>query len=289
MTIAHLILAHKAPAQLERLVRALTYRQDRIFIHLDLKTDYRPFAKLALLPNVQFIRHRIDVKWGGYSLTQAVLEGMREILRTPVKYDFINLLSGEDYPIKSPEFIHEYLSLHIGSSFMAYHSNGAIWWQKNQRRITQYHLTNFRFRGQYLVQQVLNRLLPARKSLPLSILNGDNTGGWYTISPSCAAYLINFVDTTPRLWRFAQFTWGSDEFLPHSILLNSPIASTIINNNLRYIDWSAGGSSPKVLTCDDLPAILASPQLYARKFNLDQDISLLDQLDLANNARICLT
>ncbi|MGI4738390.1 MAG: beta-1,6-N-acetylglucosaminyltransferase [Janthinobacterium lividum] len=286
MTIAHLILAHKAPAQLERLVQALTYQQDRVFIHLDLKTDYQPFAKLALLPNVQFIRHRIDVKWGGYSLTQAALEGMREILGTSVKYDFINLLSGEDYPIKPPAVIHEYLVLYPGSSFMAYHVDSAVWWQHNQKRLTQYHLTNFRFHGQYFVQRVLNRLLPARKARPFPILNGDNAGGWYTISPECAAYLIDFLDNNARLRRFARFTWGSDEFLLHSILLNSPMAATIINNNLRYIDWSGGGSSPKTLTCADLPALLSSCQLYARKFNLDQDSSVIDQLDLANNPRI---
>jgi hypothetical protein len=35
MKIAHLILAHKAPAQLERLMRALSHPQADIFIHLD--------------------------------------------------------------------------------------------------------------------------------------------------------------------------------------------------------------------------------------------------------------
>lgn len=288
MTIAHLILAHKAPAQLERLVRALAHPQDSVFIHLDLKTDYRPFAKLASLPNVHFIHQRLDVKWGGYSLTQAALEGMREILRAPAEYDFINVLSGEDYPIKSLVAIHDYLALHVGSSFLAYQPDSAAWWQHNQSRITQYHLTNFRFRGQYFVQQLLNRLLPARKPLPLPVLNGDNAGGWYTLSPGCAAYVIDFIDTHPTLRRFARYTWGSDEFLLHSILLSSPLAPTIINSNLRYIDWAGGGSSPKLLTHQDLPGLLASPMLYARKFDINQDTSVLDQLDQLNKAGACL-
>lgn len=283
MTIAHLILAHKAPAQLERLVRALAHPQDSVFIHLDRKTDYRPFARLATLPNVRFTHHRLDVKWGGYSLTRAALEGMREILGAPTTYDFINLLSGEDYPIKSAAVIHDYLAPHVGRSFMAFQPDGAAWWQHNQRRLTQYHLTDFRFRGQYLTQQLLNHLLPSPKPLPLAILNGDNAGGWYTLSPGCAAYVIRFLDDRPALRRAARFTWGSDEFLLHSILLNSPLAPTLINNNLRYIDWRAGGSSPKVLTYADLPALLTSPQLYARKFDLHQDSRVLDQLDRANH------
>ncbi len=283
MTIAHLILAHKSPTQLERLVQALAYSQDSVFIHLDLKTDYQPFAKLALLPNVHFIRRRLDVKWGGYSLTQAALEGMREILRAPVKYDFINLLSGEDYPIKPAAVIRDYLAQHIGSSFMAYQPDSTVWWHHNQRRITQYHFTDFRFRGRYFFQRLLNNLLPTRKAPPLSILNGDNTGGWYTLSPECAAYVIDFIDNHPKLRRFVKYTWGSDEFLLHSILLNSPLAPTIINNNLRYMNWTEGGSSPKVLTSDDLPAIQASPRLYARKFDLTLDASVLDKLDEVNN------
>jgi hypothetical protein len=279
MTIAHLILAHKAPAQLERLVRKLAHPQAHIFIHLDRKADYRLFAPLAALPRVQFIRHRLDVKWGGYSLTRAALEGMREILRSSVHYDFINLLSGEDYPIKPVEAIHEFLAQHIGQSFLECQPDTSEWWQANQSRFNQYHLTEFNFRGQYMVQRVLNRVLPRRKPPLFSTLYGGNMGGWYTISRKCAAFVVEFVDAHPRLRRYARYTWGSDEFLVHSILFNSPLAATIVNNNLRYIDWSAGGSNPRILTADDLPTLQDSSRLYARKFDASHSAQLLTQLD----------
>lgn len=279
MTIAHLILAHKAPAQLERLVRKLAHPQARIFIHLDRKADYRLFAPLAALPRVHFIRHRLDVKWGGYSLTRAALEGMREILQSSVHYDFINLLSGEDYPIKPVEAIHEFLAQHIGQSFLECQPDTSEWWQANQSRFNQYHLTEFNFRGQYMVQRVLNRVLPRRKPPLFSTLYGGNMGGWYTISRECAAFVVEFVDAHPRLRRYARYTWGSDEFLVHSILFNSPLAATIVNNNLRYIDWSAGGSNPKILTADDLPTLQDSSRLYARKFDASHSAQLLMQLD----------
>lgn len=284
MNIAHLILAHKSPAQLERLVQALAHPQAQIFIHLDRKANFQPYARLAELPHVQFTRYRLDVKWGGYSLTRAALEGMREILQAPVAYDFINLLSGEDYPIKPVETIHAYLAQRVGTSFLAYQPDSTAWWWANESRVSRYHLTDFRFRGRYIVQRWLNRWLPARQA-PFALLNGDNTGGWYTISQRCAAYVVEFMDAHPRLRRYARYTWGSDEFLVHSILLNSPLAASIVNDNLRYIDWSGGGSSPKFLTRDDLPALLASPQLYARKFDLSHDPLVLNQLDLANNLR----
>jgi hypothetical protein len=280
MKIAHLILAHKAPAQLERLLRALAHPQADIFIHLDKKTDRRQFAHLALLPNVWFVSRRFDVKWGGYSLTQAALESMREILKAPNgPYDFINLMSGEDYPIKPLAAIHAFWERHVGSSFLEYQADSSPWWQANQSRIQKYHLTEFSFPGRYAVQKMLNRLLPRRQWPLFPTLYGGNMGGWYALSAECASYVIDYVDNHPELRRFARLTWGSDEFLVHTVLVNSPLVPTIVNNNLRYIDWSGGGSSPKTLTTDDLPALQATDRLYARKFDSSRDAAVLDQLD----------
>jgi len=279
MRVAHLILAHKAPAQLERLLRALAHPQADSYIHLDKKADFQAFAYLAALPNVHFIQHRLDVKWGGYSLTLAALESMREILRSaPTAYDFINLLSGEDYPIKSAAAIHAFWEQQRGHSFLEYEAEGSAWWQANESHATRYHFTEFSFRGRYVIERCLNALLPRRRP-PLPALYGGNMGGWYTLSRECAAYVIGYLDAHPKLRRYAYFTWGSDEFLVHSIVLNSPLAPTVINNNQRYIDWSGGGHSPKIFTVADLPALLASARLYARKFDASRDSAVLDQLD----------
>ncbi len=279
MRIAHLILAHKSPDQLERLIRRLTHPQSDVFIHLDAKTNYHVFAPLALLPNIRFIKYRHNVTWGGFSLTQAALEGFREIIRSPVSYDFINLMSGEDYLIKPPEAIHDFLKEHIGYSFLEYYSYDSEWWQINKSRITQYHLNEFAFPGKYIFQELLNYLLPSRIFPLFNKIYGGNMGGWYTLSRDCAAYLVNFMDMHPQLKRFAKLTWGSDEFLIHTILLNSSLSTSIINNNLRYIDWSHGGSSPKILTIDDLPSLRSSTRLFARKFDIKKDTIVLDQLD----------
>lgn len=281
MKVAHLILAHKAPAQLARLVRALAHPRAACFIHLDRKADEQAFAALASLPGVHFIRHRLDVRWGGYSLTQAALEGMREILQASDNYELINLISGEDYPIKPLATIHDFWDRQPGRSFLEYEADDSAWWQANERRATRYYLTEFSFPGRYLVERALNRLLPRRQP-PFPRLYGGNMGGWYSLSRAAAEYVVAYVDAHPRLRRYARLTWGSDEFLMQSILLNSPLAATVINNNLRYIDWSAGGSSPHVLTQADLPALRASTRLFARKFDGQRDAAVLNALDQAN-------
>jgi len=282
MKIAHLILAHKAPRQLERLVRALAHPEADVFIHLDRKADVRPFAALQQLPHVAFTRRRFDVRWGGYSLTNVVIESLREILQEPVAYECINLLSGEDYPIKSRAVIHAFFAQHRGRSFVECEPEGSAWWAANRSHVSEYHLTEYRFPGRYFVQHWLNRLLPPRTAPLLPVLYGGNMGGWYALSRESATYLVGYLDAHPRLRRFFQLTWGSDEVLIHSILLNSPLAATVVNNNLRYIDWSGGGHSPKVLTRHDLPRLVASSRLYARKFDLAVDAAVLDELDQLN-------
>ena len=279
MKIAHLILAHKAPAQLERLARALAHPQAAVFIHLDRKTDIRPFAAVAALPGVWFVRRRFEVTWGGYSLTEATLEAMREILQAPAHYDLINLISGEDYPIKPAAAIHDFFARHPGRSFVEYFSSGSAWWQANESRVSRYHFTDLRFPGQYAVQNVLNKVLPRRHLPEFDTLHGGNMGGWYTLTRACAAHAVRFVDEHPALQRFARLTWGSDEYLVPTILLHSPLADTITNDNQRYIDWSGGGSNPKILTIGDLPALEATPKLFARKFDSQRDAAVLDELD----------
>lgn len=285
MRIAHLILAHQGPGQLARLLAALAHPEADCYIHLDKKADFAPFAFLGGWPQVFFIRRRLSVQWGGYSLTRAVLEGSREILAHPAGYDCINVLSVQDYPLKPAEEIQQFLRRHPGQSFLECAPLGSAWWQENLRRVERYHLTDFTFPGRYVLQKLLNTVLPRRKFPLPYMLYGGNMGGWYTLSRAAAAYALTFIDAHLRLRRFALFTWGSDEFLLHTVLLNSPLRATITTtDNLRYIDWSAGGNSPRTLSPADLPALLASPKLWARKFDPGAAGAVLAALDRARAA-----
>ena len=281
MRIAHLILTHQGPAQLARLLNALAHPNAVCYIHLDKKADFAPFAFLQNRPGVYFTRTRLNVKWGGYSLTNVVLECSREILAHAARYDFINVLSGQDYPLQSAEQIHQFFQQQLGQSFIECEPLGSAWWRANRSRVERYHLTEFTFPGRYAVQQALNAVLPKRKFPLPYLLHGGNMGGWYTLSRAAAGYLLGFLDRQPRLRRFARLTWGSDEFLIHTILHNSPLRGTLVNDNLRYIDWAGGGASPRTLARADLPALLASPKLWARKFDLALDAAVLDALDAA--------
>ncbi len=279
MKIAHLIMAHKNPEQLGRLLAALQHDDFYFFIHLDSKCDGRDFAHLAQLPRVQFTARRFAVRWASYHFTRAILECTRDILTSGQTFDFINLLSGQDYPIRPAATIHDFFARHLGYSFLSFEREGSAWWQHATSRIEQYHTTYFQFRGQYVLQRLLNKVLPRRRfPLPYTLYGGSD-GSWWTLDTACAAYLVRFMDAHAGLRRFSLFTWGSDEFLIATVLMNSPYRSSIINENYRYIDWSAGGANPKLLTVADLPKLTHGHKLFARKFDADYDSQVLNALD----------
>jgi len=86
---------------------------------------------------------------------------------------------------------------------------------------------------------------------------------------------------------FAQhmaLTYMSDETFVQSALMNSPLRQSLVNHNLRYIDWPHGygdpsaywravglkhASGPMVLSLELLPKVFSSAAAFARKVDLE--------------------
>ena len=276
MKIAHLILAHAAPDQLSRLIGALEDQHSRCFVHLDRKADLNAFAFLRDRERVTLVPGRVDVGWGAYSIVEATLQGFRAIVNSGEDFGYINLLSGADYPLQSPSQIHDFFTLNAGKNFMEYYSVHGEWTEAVPR-LTEYHLTNYNFPGKYLVQKWMNRLLPTR-TMPAG-LEPVGRSQWMSLTPDAVKYMLHYLDSHPEVVRFFKLTWAPDETIFQTILYNSPFRSSLVNDNLRYIDWSKGQASPKVLTEEDLDRMLASGKLFARKFDLARFPAVIDKLD----------
>lgn len=276
MKIAHLILAHNNPKQLEQLINRLTYADDAVYVHLDKKTSMVPYQYLEQLNNVHFITDRVAVKWGAYSIVEATLRGFKAIINSGVDYGFVNLLSGCDYPLQTPGHIHYFLEQNKDKAFMSYLPIETEW-QEALPRINAYHLTNYNFRGCHTLEKALNIFLPKRK-IPNGLIPVGRSQ-WFTAPTACIKYLVDYIDNNNSLRHFMKLTWGPDEFIFQTILFNSPYREHIVNTNLRYIDWSAGGASPKTFTIADKDALLASKKLYARKFDFINHADVMHEID----------
>ncbi len=276
MKLAHFILAHNQPAQLERLIKRLAHPDADIYIHLDKKTPMPEFEYLQQLPNVFFIQNRVKVYWGSYNIVQATLNGFKEILQSGKAYQFVNLLSGQDYPLMSATNIHNYLNANQGKAFMNYLLFDPDWTEALPR-VQEYHLNNLQLKGRYMLQKLINKILPKR-SMPNGLIPVGRSQ-WFTIPLDCVSYILEYWEHNPKLQRFIKLTWAPDEFIFQTILFNSVYKDKMVNNDLRYIDWSGGGVSPKILSMADADTLLASGKLYARKFDINKDAAILDVLD----------
>lgn len=275
MRLAHLILCHTSPEQVNRLVSALQHMQADIYIHVDKKVPLASFSFLKNRPGVYLIEKRVNVYWGGYSIVEATLNGFRQILGSGKRYSYINLLSGQDYPLKPAAEIHRFFADNPGNLFM----NIFPEWThtaEHENRMKQYYFAGINIRGKYTAERIMRMVKPRKFPEGFTPVGRSQ---WFTIPPECAAYLINYIEDNKAIVRLFRYMWAPDELLFHSVLYNSHYQSAITNDNMRYVDWSAGEASPKVLTMDDAQQLAECGQLFARKFDVYKDIRILDHID----------
>jgi hypothetical protein len=125
----------------------------------------------------------------------------------------------------------------------------------------------------------LKHPLLTRLFLPFSARFRCYAGGfWFCANRRAAEYILCFHDTRPSLAAHYQSVIVPEESYFQCILANAPDLK-LSNNDYRYTDFSGGGRHPKTLGIEDLPQLLSSPHHFARKFDIDGDARILDELD----------
>lgn len=262
MRTAHLILVHKNPLQVEKMLKRMSHPSFDFFIHVDKKVDIKPYFHLASLPNVFFVKKRVNVQWGGHSINKATFNSIIEICKNDQQYNFINFLSGQDYPIKPIKEIVSFFQENIGKEFIQYRDiiND---WEEAQSRYKKYHLTEFKFKGSTKLEWILN-FFSRERQIPYN-LHPYGESMFCMLSPEVALYVTNKILSDKKLESFFTYVWGGDEFLFQTIIMNSHYRDRVINNNYRYIDWSEKKANPKILEIEDFPNLKNSSMLFARK------------------------
>ena len=276
MDTVFLILIHRNSNQLRRLINALSVGNSIIYLHLDLKINIRLFDEYQNKSNIIFIKNRIKISWGAYSMVQSVVNSFKEIMPYFDKTQYVSLISGQDYPLMTNKEMSLFLKRNQGKAFFEFYSVYDEWVEA-KLRLEKFHLTNFYFPGSTMLETLLNSCLPKR--LPPKELTYVGRSQWFTITIEHIKYIINYLESHPHIKRFFSLTWGSDEIVFQSILYSSHYKDQLINNNLRYIYWSQGGASPKILKIEDTEKIGHSGKFFARKFDTDIDSEILDWID----------
>ena len=280
MRIAYIVLAHKLPDQLVRLVRRLDGEQALFLIHIDKRVRRSVFAdavqELHRNPRVRFLkRHRCERS--GFGTVAAVLEGMRELVEQRRRFDYAIRLSGQDYPIKSNQKIVEFFERNRERSFMEAFPLARpeldTWpdksrWYKWTLRYRRWH---FRCLGRHLA-------LPFDRKVPSGLEPFGGEACW-CLTRECVRYVHEFVGRDQRFVRFFNHVDKPDEMFFQTILVNSPHESTIVRKDVHYTDWSRGRSHPEILTSTDFDRLQRADDLFARKFDPGIDSEILDLID----------
>jgi hypothetical protein len=275
MRHAFIILAHKNPEQLLRLLHRLSHPQMDAYIHLDAKVDKKNWEQVFEHPQTYYVTDRISVTWAGYGTIAAALKGIESVRKSGKQYEYIHLISAQDYPLASADDIYKYFKSNGRKQFLDILPSASL--RPMMKKITQWHFEDWKIPGKYRVTQLINKILPDRKHpLGLEVFGGSL---WWSLSSDCAFWCLDYINQHPQLKRFYKYTWGGDEFIFQIVIMNSHFRQQVHNDYLRYVDWSEGHAHPKILTREDLPAILKSGKLFARKFDAAKAPEVLDAID----------
>lgn len=279
MNIAYIISAYKYPRQLIRLVNSLNTPSASFFIHIDKKTDDPTYHKmvngLSGYPNIYFLKRHMCY-WGDFGHVQATIEGINEIIRRKILFDYVVLLTGQDYPIKTNEQIKTFFEKSGSKSYMEYFPLPCENWEGGGiDRIEQWHMRFFNH--QYAFPK--NRHSWIRRKFPKGLRPYGGSSYW-CLSNACITYIHRFIKTHPGFMLFFRYVDVPDELIFQTILINSSLADTIVNDDLRYIDWKDwNAANPGILDRSDFERLEKSTKLFARKFDMTVDPMVLDLID----------
>lgn len=271
---------------MKREIELLSSDDSAFFIHIDKKRDIRNFADLQG-ENVSFIDDRISVYWAEFSGVRATLRLMQRALNDSRCFEYLFLLSGSEYPIRSRRYIESFLEANRGSEFIRIIKVPAP--GKPLSRVT-----TIRYESDKPVRRFASRALAkiglAQRDyrMYLGCLEPYSGRTWWALTRRACEYILCFAEQNPQITRFFQDTFAPEEAFIHTILGNSEFLSKA-RGNLVYEDWSVGASHPaqinerhivyfesreKVEDLSEGPSEL----LFARKFS-DDRLDLLDRID----------
>lgn len=272
--IAYLILVHRYPNQFKRLFKAIYHPANHYIIHVDkrsgveLQTELEGFLKGY--PNTSMLKSE-KALWGGFSLVDAELRAIKELLKMGLKWEFFINLSAQDFPLKSQTYIHNYLSHHIGKDFLKV-SNQTLVRPDTLHRIENYVTES----GNDIITE------PIMKRSFLSGVTPFIGNQWMILSRK----FCEFVSDSPEVERFKEFykhTFIADEGFFQTVIMNTSYKPTIVNDDKRTIDWIPMGTiklRPRDFTIQDANFLIASQDLFARKFDETVDSDILSLLEV---------
>ena len=189
---------------------------------------------------------------------------------------YIHIISGQDFPVKGAGDFEKYFE-NSDKIYMTCIGQERFPDVINERLY--YPVLNSNWDSRKRIVRVINYVT---KFLQKSVKIKRTTLGdfsciykgmvWISIPKEVAGYVLNYIQINSRFMRDLQHTLIPEEFFFQTLLTNSKYSEKIVNNNLRYTDWTTRyNSRPAYLDETDFDKINSTDVFFARK--IDSDIS----------------
>lgn len=298
----YLILAHKNPLQLGRMIERLDDGASKFFIHLDAKTPIEPFAACLEGGHIRFIEPRERCVWGDFSIVRATIHLMEAASK---EQGVFILMSGQDYPIQSQGYINAFLESNKEFDFIEIEPLEEKWKPKMVKdKLEHYHILHSEERGHsncyaafahcsvFQKLRTLTHLLKGRLSqknfrllcsLPKRVAPFERQYAgsqfWAFSERTFYAVLHYIREQKAALEEYYKYTSSSDEIYFHSVLMHLVAKDSTIKlkDPITYVNYFRKNN---VFITEDFDKLTsAKGKLFARKFDTDIDIEILNKLD----------
>ena len=280
--ICFLALAHKAPAQVSRLVEAVS--PCPVLVHVDARASqavWKGFEELVERYGQVVLVDREQTPWASWGLVQATINAMGRALALDCTH--IVKMTGQDYPLRPIEDIVAFFAQAPAVSWIPHDEIPVDFISDKDGGVSRARHWNVSLRGR-------------RVNVPMTRRPPDGVIPFYGQAQSVIAmplvnWLLEQVKRRPDLVKFFRRTWMPNELFLPSLAMSSPMAQDVSPMNLWFTDWSAGGSHPKVFRRHDIDELTAvalgqvgelvggQVKLFARKFDIAVDEAVLDLVD----------
>jgi hypothetical protein len=271
VSLVYIISAYRLPEQLIRLVRRLRSDNATILVHVDKKAPPEVFGPisegLGPLPDVHLLARHVCY-WGGFGHVAASLEGISAIVENGLSCDQAVLLTGQDFPLKR--------NAEIRSRLERYRERSCRWyfWVRGRRM----QVPRKRWEGRLgAAFASISGVVPRRRFLPgLQPYGGSS---YWCLSGEAVSFVHGYIRDHPEFVSFFRRVFIPDELFFQTLLVNSELRNRIVNDDLRYMRWTASGSGPEILGTDDFDRLRDTEKLFARKFDQDVDGRILELIE----------
>ena len=299
--IAFLVVSHRNPGQVLRLVRALREGEDtHVLVHHDQRREPLDVADLEEAGG-QLAGYGLSVEWGNVAYTEMLLRALAQ-LSEQHDPDWVAVVSGQDYPLRPLSDFEAHLRESPHQALLGDH------WELDLDAEPPPPRREFYLRYRYRhyapprpLAAALGRLPRAYvRELPMGLgtrlgikplthpfggtLRCYVSSDWLTLERKAVKAVLDFAQTRTTVMRHYRRTIIPSESLFATVLFNDPSIS--VGPAPRLLGFEEGSPHPHTFRGEDVARLLSSGVHFARKFDETVDARTLDLLDKARHPGI---